>query len=231
MLWGFFLALLSTLNTLLDRFVSCVCVCKYVCVWMLNSVYVCFLISVAATRSYSRSTGALHTPDAFGAAGEGWVHLFLCTSPTHFALIFVRSVLFLFSFVPRIFSCISSTFFSFRVHWPLLFFFIFKHSVPGCRTCQWNCMFPPVQLPVDNHPSSLTRVHLFSLFSSVPSLLGHPTRSPVFYVNHSFSHQWHLQCPLTSHQSHQLTGLAHEKCSVCGLSECWIWGWWGEWGT
>ena len=123
---GGFLALLSTLNTLLDRFVSCVCVCQYVCVWMLNSVYVCFLISVAATRSYSRSTGALHTPDAFGAAGEGWVHLFLCTSPTHFALIFVRSVLFLFSFVPRIFSCISSTFFSFRVHWPrVVFYFLF----------------------------------------------------------------------------------------------------------
>ncbi|MEQ2237177.1 CLIP-associating protein 2 [Ilyodon furcidens] len=25
-----------------------------------------------ATRSYSRSTGALHTPDAFGAAGSGF---------------------------------------------------------------------------------------------------------------------------------------------------------------
>ena len=61
------------------------------------SVKLCMCVSilVSATRSYSRSTGALHTPDTFGAAGEGWVHLFLRTSPTHFALIFfVRSVFF-----------------------------------------------------------------------------------------------------------------------------------------
>lgn len=43
---------------------------------------VCVLILVAATRSYSRSTGALHTPDAFGAAGEGWVPSFSVLHPS-----------------------------------------------------------------------------------------------------------------------------------------------------
>lgn len=46
-----------------------------------KTLCVCVLISVAATRSYSRSTGALHTPDAFGAAGEGWVPSFSVLHP------------------------------------------------------------------------------------------------------------------------------------------------------
>lgn len=87
-----------------------VCVFLCVCGQVLNCM--CVSILVAATRSYSRSTGALHTPDTFGAAGEGWVHLFLCTSPTHFALIFVRSVCFQFFFSTTnacFFSCPSSS--------------------------------------------------------------------------------------------------------------------------
>lgn len=107
----------------------------------------CVLILVAATRSYSRSTGALHTPDTFGAAGEGWVHLFLRTSPTHFSLIFsFCSLRFCCSCATHLLLCyLSACFFSF-VHPPCFFFF--WHCAPGCRTFQWNRMFLPVQLPV-----------------------------------------------------------------------------------
>lgn len=35
-----------------------------------NTVLVVHVMCVTASRHYSRSTGALHAPDVFGAAGE-----------------------------------------------------------------------------------------------------------------------------------------------------------------
>ena len=56
--------------------------------------------------------------------------------------------------------------------------------------------------------------HLFSLFSSAPSLRGHQC-TLLFYVNHPSPPQWHLQCHLTSHPIN-LQGW------LMGNDVCWI---------
>lgn len=153
--------------------VSCACFLR---VWVSVKLCVCFSTLIAATRSYSRSTGALHTPDTFGAAGEGWVHVFLCTSPTHSASIFVAAFSSLFSthtspcwlFFRKLFFVCSSM--------SRLFFFLFHFNflLQDVKTFQWNRMFPPVQLPVDNHAVNFTDASVVVVFfcslSSVPSL-------------------------------------------------------------
>lgn len=58
---------LASLSSLFNQF--CGVMSLRVCASV--KLCVCFSILVAAMRSYSRSTGALHTPDSFGAAGEG----------------------------------------------------------------------------------------------------------------------------------------------------------------
>lgn len=175
-------------------FVSRVCKCARV----LNSVCVCVLILVAATRSYSRSTGALHTPDTFGAAGEGWVHLFLCTSPTHFALIFVRSVFFLFSLVPRIFSWIICQPVSFLVHQPpcFVFLFVFYIVLQDVEPSSGIACFRPFSCQLT---TILPVVPICFLYLALrPSLQGHQHVLLCFCQSY-FLPQWHLQCHLTSH--------------------------------
>lgn len=113
-------------------FLICLSPCACVCVLKLC---MCVLILVAATRSYSRSTGALHTPDTFGAAGEGWVLTFVCTSPTHhfaFNYFFICSLL-----------CIASS--------PI----IYQHvSVPCFFLLLLFLHFAPGSLPVEMHGST-----------------------------------------------------------------------------
>lgn len=151
------------------------CVSSCVCVRV--KLFVCVLISVPATRSYSRSTGALHTPDVFGAAGEGWVHLFLCTSPTFLARIvqslfvahFCCFVFFWFFSVPVILFCRLTNCFLVHRH-PFLTSFIhfvaLQDVEPSSGTacfrlfsCQLITVFPVF--------------YLFCLFSSASSLLEH----------------------------------------------------------
>lgn len=154
----------------LPTLTPCLISVRVVCVWVSVKLCMCVLILVAATRSYSRSTGALHTPDAFGAAGEGWVHLFLRTSPTHSALIFIHSVLISFLSVPRVFSFILSAFFFFLVHQTLLFLF--------------NILLQDVEASVELHASACLVASLKPCcqsyqspfvysFSSFPSAVGH----------------------------------------------------------
>lgn len=107
------------------------------CGWVLNCVCVCFSTLIAATRSYSRSTGALHTPDTFGAAGEGWVHLFLCTSPTHSASVLVDAFSSLFSSHASLVDYSSENFCLFYLFFcsamsRLLFFFLFLFVLTFC---------------------------------------------------------------------------------------------------
>lgn len=117
----------------------------------------CVLILVAATRSYSRSTGALHTPDTFGAAGEGWVHLFLRTSPTHFSLIFsFCSLRFCCSCATHLLLCyLSACFFSF-VHPPCFFFFLTLCSRMS-------------NLPVESHVSARSVASLTTILPILPA--------------------------------------------------------------
>lgn len=172
---------------------------------------VCFSTLIAATRSYSRSTGALHTPDTFGAAGEGWVHLFLCTSPTHSASIFRW----------RFFSSLFSThaspcwllfrkflgFFCSSTSRLLSGFFFFSFVFFVLTLCSrmsklfhWNRMFPPVQLPVDNHAVSFTDASVLFFFLWALSCLCRDMESFSSVSCWSFFlPQWHLQCHLTSH--------------------------------
>lgn len=170
-----------------------VCVFLCVCGQVLNCM--CVSILVAATRSYSRSTGALHTPDTFGAAGEGWVHLFLCTSPTHFALIFVRSVCFQFFF-----STTNACFFSCPSSSEFLIYFVVVFLTFCSRTSN---------LAVESHVSShaVASWQPFSQFYKCPFFLYLAltllckeinTLSHVFCPSF-FLPQWRLQCLLTSH--------------------------------
>lgn len=149
----------------------------------------CVLILVAATRSYSRSTGALHTPDTFGAAGEGWVHLFLRTSPTHSALIFVRSVffLFLFSATHLLLYYLSACFFncpSASVFCCVGFFYILLQDVDPCSgiacfrpfSCQLTTILPILPMPI-----------CFICLALLPPLCRDTNTFSCVSVNHSFS--------------------------------------------
>lgn len=86
-----------------------------------------------------------------------------------------------------------------------VFCFVFLHSAPGRRTLQWNRMFPPVQLPVDNHSVSFTNAHFHSLFSSASSLQGHQHLLLCFLSNILFPPVVSATSPNES--LHQLTGL------------------------
>lgn len=176
------------------------CVCLCVCV---------FSILIAATRSYSRSTGALHTPDTFGAAGEGWVHVFLCTSPTHSASIFVDSSSLLSSHASPRWLIV---FFFFCSSMSRLFIFpsFLTFSAPGCQIFQWNRMFPPFQLPVDNHSVSFTDA---SFFLWAPSRLCRDIGSLSYFLLIILSPP---VAPAMSpnESSHRLTCFFHVNCSV-----------------
>lgn len=118
-------------------------------------------------------------------------YTFLCTSPTHSASIFVDS--------SSLFSSHASP------CWSIVFFFLFVNvqtvyfpsfltfSAPGCRIFQWNRMFPPFQLPVDNHSVSFTDASFFS-FELRPVSVGTSAPFPVFCWSFFLP-----QCHLTSH--------------------------------
>lgn len=182
------------------------------CMWVSVKLCMCVLILVAATRSYSRSTGALHTPDAFGAAGEGWVHLLLRTSPTHFALIFVGSV-FIFVQCPHIFCTFSACLFVCLFFCPSASVEVL-HSAPGCRPFQWNRMFPPIELPIYNHAAHFS-------FSALPLVCRDFLLSFILFTLCPLSAP-HLQCHLTSHPIYLQGWIMATVARVGWMSEC---GW------
>lgn len=134
-----------------------VCPLVHVCACVLK-LCMCVLILVAATRSYSRSTGALHTPDTFGAAGEGWVLTFVCTSPTHhfaFNYFFICSLL-----------CIASSPIIYQhVSVPCFFFIIIIPAFCSRKSSSGNAWFHPFSC---NKQPFCQFYHFSFLFSSAP---------------------------------------------------------------
>ena len=192
----------------------CVCVCACANV----KLCMCVLILVAATRSYSRSTGALHTPDTFGAAGEGWVQLFLCTSPTHSTLIFL----------------FCSDFFTFirTAHLLLYFFslFLFLSISP-----QLLFLLPHSRmsnLPVEPHASARSVANwqpsgqfitICFLYLALPLVCGDTSALSCFMSIILFflpppPTQWHLQCHLTSHPINLQGWLMGNDVCVCWIN-------------
>lgn len=88
----------------------------------------------------------------------------------------------------------------------------------------WNCMFPPVQLPVDNHAVSFTDASVLVFFLWALSCLCRDMESFSSVSCWSFFlPQWHLQCHLTSHhvnRHHFFHGKCPVKLFVCDS------GWW-----
>lgn len=95
--------------------------------------------------------------------------------PTHSALIFFFPARFFAFFSPSVATHLllyylsTCGFFLFPLSISLrVFFFVCYISAPGCRARRWNRMFPPVQLPVDNHSARFTIC--FFLYLALPLL-------------------------------------------------------------
>lgn len=137
----------------------------------------CFNLGFSDTELLSLHWSSSHTWHFWGCRWRLSTSISLYLTHPLCLNFFVRSV-FSFCFVLRatthlllyylFLSCPSASLFFFCV----CFFFLF-HYAPGCRTFQWNRMFPPVQLPADNYFASVTSAHLFTFTSSAPSLQGH----------------------------------------------------------
>lgn len=204
--WGWFIkkkslacfSAFSLSHSLISHRLLCVCLC--VCVRARVLKRMCVSILVAATRSYSRSTGALHTPDTFGAAGEGWVHLFLRTSPTHFASIFVRSVFFSVLLQhhasPHVFFVSLFLLLSIRLRGFLFcFFYILLQDVERCSgiACfrQFSCQLTTIL--------SVLPMPIFILYLALPLLCRDINTFSCVFCQTFFSPQWCLRRHLTCH--------------------------------